>query len=58
VAVATRQFGMASEEIKVGIPDVIEARIMPVHRVVAAAALIAAAPVMCVIVGMTVDALY
>lgn len=49
---------MASEEIKVGIPDVIEARIMPVHRVVAAAALIAAAPVMCVIVGMTVDALY
>gem|GEM_PF-4851608 len=48
---------MATEEIKVSITDMIEARIMPVCRVVATAALIAAAPVMCVIVSMTVDAL-
>ena len=57
VAVATGELGMSAKEVKVGIPDMIEARVMPVGRVVAAATLIAAAPVMCVIVGVTVNTL-
>jgi hypothetical protein len=57
MTVATGELGMATKEIKVSVPDVIETRVMPVGWVVAAATLIAAAPFMCVIVGMTVDTL-